>query len=64
MTAVVIAIKEVKPTRIKAMNLRKGAVQDEARPSHATRSSSISNDAVFSFSTPSSILPSRRPRMG
>jgi hypothetical protein len=64
MTAAVMAIKEVKPTRVKAMNLRKGAVQDEARPSHATRSSSISNDAVSSFSTSSSITVSRRSRMG
>jgi hypothetical protein len=64
MTAVVMAIKEVKPTRVKAMNLRMGAVQDEARPSHATRSSSISNDAVSSFSTSSSITVSRRSRMG
>jgi hypothetical protein len=55
-----MAIKEVKPTRVKAMNLRIGAVQDEARPSQATRSSSISNDAVPSFSTPSSIPPSHR----
>jgi hypothetical protein len=59
-----MAIKEMKPTRVKAANLRMGAAQEEARPSHATRSSSISNDAVSSFSTSSSILPSHRSRMG
>jgi hypothetical protein len=64
MTAVVMAIKEVKPPRAKAINLRMGPAQDEARPSHATRSCSISNDAVSSFSTPSSILLSRGSRMG
>jgi hypothetical protein len=64
MTKVAMTIKEVKPTRVKAANLRMGAVQDEARPSHATRSSSISNDAVSSFSMSSSILPSHRSRMG
>jgi hypothetical protein len=64
MTAVVMAIKEVKPTRVNAANLRMGAAQDEARPSHATRSSSISNDAVPSFSTSSSIPPAHRSRMG
>src|SRR5215212_4086211 len=62
MTAVVMAIKEMKPTRAKAPNLRMGAAQDEARPSHATRSSSISNDAVPSFSTRSSIPASGRSR--
>src|SRR3712207_7442629 len=51
MTAAVAAMKKVKPLRTKVAQLRIGPEQDEARPSQATRSSSISNDAVCSCST-------------
>src|SRR5215213_1173513 len=60
MTAVVTAIKDVKPTNANAPSRLIGPEQDEARPSHATRSSSISNEAVPRFSTRSSIPASER----
>src|SRR5918998_156931 len=61
MTAVVTAIKDVNPTSTNAPKRRMGPEQAEARPSQATRSSPISNDAVPSCSTPPSILAPAHP---
>src|ERR687889_259797 len=51
MTAVVTTIKDVNPTSTNAPKRRMGPEHAEASPSQATRSSSISNEAVRTFST-------------
>src|SRR5215216_1162756 len=47
-----------------APNRLMGGEHDAARPSHAARSSPISNGVVRSFSTRVSIPPSRAPGLG